>query len=247
MLKGSPLLSLQTYVLFWLLLNMAKPVFEHTTFVIAASRPLLLGLGDCANEPEQFCRRNQSGTKRNSLGMVWHPDKYFLSNWVSILCLWCGSEYATRWNKWSWSIILMYGFWHIDSSVAQRVKHACNAETQVWSLGWEDTMEKEMAPHSRTLAWTIPRMEEPGRLQSMGLQKVGRNWATSLHSLYGQLVVVLVARSCPTLCDPLGCGPPGSSVHGVLQARILEGVATSFSINLLQMKLEYIMEKTQSL
>ena len=127
MLKGSPLLSLQTYVLFWLLLNMAKPVFEHTTFVIAASRPLLLGLGDRANEPEQFCRRNQSGTKRNSLGMVWHPDKYFLSNWVSILCLWCGSEYATRWNKWSWSIILMYGFWHIDSSVAQTIKSACNA------------------------------------------------------------------------------------------------------------------------
>ena len=41
-------------------------------------------------------------------------------------------------------------------------------ETWVQSLGREDPLEKEMATHSRTLAWKIPRMEEPGRLQSMG-------------------------------------------------------------------------------
>ena len=41
-------------------------------------------------------------------------------------------------------------------------------------------MEKAMAPHSNTLAWKIPWMEEPGRLQSMGLLRVGCNWATSL-------------------------------------------------------------------
>ena len=46
-------------------------------------------------------------------------------------------------------------------------------ETQVWSLGWEDPLEKEMATHSSTLAWKIPWMEEPGRLQSMGSQRVG--------------------------------------------------------------------------
>ena len=40
---------------------------------------------------------------------------------------------------------------------------------------------------------------------------------------------VLVAQSCPTLCNPTDCSPPGSSVHGILQARILEGVAISFS------------------
>ena len=38
-----------------------------------------------------------------------------------------------------------------------------------------------------------------------------------------------VAQSCPTLCDPVDCSPPGSSVHGILQARILEWVAISFS------------------
>ena len=40
---------------------------------------------------------------------------------------------------------------------------------------------------------------------------------------------VLVAQSCPTLCDPMDCSPPGSSVHGILQERVLEWVAMSFS------------------
>ena len=38
-----------------------------------------------------------------------------------------------------------------------------------------------------------------------------------------------VAQSCPTLCDSMDCSPPGSSIHGILQARILEWVAISFS------------------
>ena len=44
-------------------------------------------------------------------------------------------------------------------------------ETQVRSLGQEDPLEKEMANHSSTLAWKIPQTEEPGRPQSMGLQR----------------------------------------------------------------------------
>ena len=44
-------------------------------------------------------------------------------------------------------------------------------ETQVQSLGWEDPQEKEMANHSSILAWKIPWVEEPGRLQSMGSQR----------------------------------------------------------------------------
>ena len=48
-------------------------------------------------------------------------------------------------------------------------------ETWVQSLGREDPLKKEMATHSRTLAWKISWMEEPGRLQSMELQKVGHN------------------------------------------------------------------------
>ena len=48
-------------------------------------------------------------------------------------------------------------------------------ETRVPSLGREDPLEKEMAPHSSTLAWKIPWTEEPGRLQSMGSQRVGHD------------------------------------------------------------------------
>ena len=55
---------------------------------------------------------------------------------------------------------------------------ACNEETRVWSLGWEDPLEKGMATHSNILAWGIPWTEEPGGPQSMGLKRVGHNWAT---------------------------------------------------------------------
>ena len=60
------------------------------------------------------------------------------------------------------------------SLVAKTVKHLPTMrETRFLSLGWEDPLEKEMATHSSTLAWKIPWTEEPGRLQSMGSQRVG--------------------------------------------------------------------------
>ena len=48
-------------------------------------------------------------------------------------------------------------------------------ETRVQSLGWENPLEKEMAIHSSTIAWKITWTEEPGRLQSMGSQRVGHD------------------------------------------------------------------------
>ena len=63
--------------------------------------------------------------------------------------------------------------------VAQTVKNLpAIRETQVRSLGWEDPLEKEIASHSSILPWRIPWTEEPGGLQSIGLQKVGHDWAT---------------------------------------------------------------------
>ena len=52
-------------------------------------------------------------------------------------------------------------------------------ETWVWSLGWEDPLEKETASHPSILAWRIPWTKEPGGLQSMGSQRVGHDWATN--------------------------------------------------------------------
>ena len=62
------------------------------------------------------------------------------------------------------------------SLVAQMVKRlSAMRETRVRALGWEDPLEKEMAIHSGTIAWKIPWTEEPGKLQPMGLQRVGHN------------------------------------------------------------------------
>ena len=62
------------------------------------------------------------------------------------------------------------------SLVAQMVKHLSTMrETRVQSLGWEDPLEKEMAIHSRTVAWKIPWTEELDRLQSMESQRVGHD------------------------------------------------------------------------
>ena len=62
------------------------------------------------------------------------------------------------------------------SPVAQMVKDLPTIrESWVQSLGWEDPLEKEMVTHSSILAWKIPWMKEHGRLQSMGLQRVGHN------------------------------------------------------------------------
>ena len=66
------------------------------------------------------------------------------------------------------------------SLVAQSVKNLpAVQETQVQSLDGEDTLEKERATHSSILAWKIPWTEEPGGLQSMGSQRVGRRHGLS--------------------------------------------------------------------
>ena len=65
--------------------------------------------------------------------------------------------------------------------VAQMVKRLSTMwEARVQALGWEDPLEKQMAIYCSTIAWKIPWSEEPGRLQSMGSQRVGHDYATSL-------------------------------------------------------------------
>ena len=99
-----------------------------------------------------------------------------------------------------------------------------------------------MATHSSILAWKILWTEEPGGLQSIGLQRVGHESSdlAGIHinsvkalkmnkSRQTLKVNMLVAQSCLILCNPMDCSPPGSSVHGILQARILEWVAMPFS------------------
>ena len=85
---------------------------------------------------------------------------------------------------------IMASYWELFGSaflqwgaslVAQMVKNLPTVwEIQIRSLGEEDPLDKGMATHSSILAWSIPWTEEPGRLQSMGLQRVGHDWAANI-------------------------------------------------------------------
>ena len=87
--------------------------------------------------------------------------------------------------------------------VAQKVKNLpAVEETQVWSLGQKDPLEKGMAIHSNILAWRIPWMEEPSRLQSMGSQS-----QTQLSDWH--FTFILPATNPHSTAQPPGCWQPG--------------------------------------
>ena len=99
------------------------------------------------------------------------------SKWGALLC---GSA-VTSYGSWQKPCQGFIPTCQWTALVAQMVKHLPTMqETRVQSPGGKDLLEKEMAIHSSTLAWKIPWMEEPGGLQSMGSQRVGHDWATSL-------------------------------------------------------------------
>ena len=84
-----------------------------------------------------------------------------------------------------WALFSLWLCLFILSGVISVKRLSTMRETWVRALGWEDPLEKEMTIHSSTIGWKIPWTEEPGRLQSMGLQRVRHDWATSL-SLSGE-------------------------------------------------------------
>ena len=123
----------------------------------------------------------------------------------------------------------------------------CRGDPGVRSLGQEDPLEEGMATHSSILAWEIPWTQEPGRLQSVGSQRLGTglkrlsvNSCSPILSLslselplsvdhgespaevrdehLGVAHFSLVTQSCPTLCDPRDCSSPGFPVvHRLLE------------------------------
>ena len=119
-------------------------------------------------------------------------------------------------------------------------------EMRVWSLGWKDPLEWQMATDSSILAWRIPQIEEPSRLQPMGskesymtehssttvivdLQRFVKVLSKVLSYIHMCVCVCVSishwAQLCLTLCDPMDCSLPGSSVHRIFQAKIPEWVA----------------------
>ena len=118
----------------------------------------------------------------------------------------------------------------------------------VWACS-ADFYRYQLASHCRrTQIWLrelIPTeenasLQEPDRKQSFNWQKTGYFQrvamftiicllASCLNSVESKVKSERITQSCLTLCDPMDCSPPGSSVHGILQARILKWVAISFS------------------
>ena len=106
------------------------------------------------------------------------------------------------------------------SLVAQRLKRLPGMpETRVQSLGREDPLEKGMTTHSSTFAWKIPCTEKPGRLQSMGSQRVGHDRVTSLSLSFWLLLGIRSQLRChlpkemTTHSIKIALHPPKSACH----------------------------------
>ena len=137
-------------------------------------------------EPACQCRRLRfhPWVRKIPWRRKWQPIPVFLpgkSHGQRSYSPWGAKEWEHNW------VYSMYPYSPLftdlgTSLVAQMVKHLpIMWETRVQSLGWKDFLEKVMATHSSILAWKIPWTEEPGRLQSMGPQRVGHDWATFFH------------------------------------------------------------------
>ena len=100
----------------------------------------------------------------------------------SSFCFWRDQIIVTPFHK-------SFRYWNLNRHFEQRLGGSAvknlpvvqeAQELQFQSLGQEDPLEEKMATHFSILAWKIPWTEKLGRLQSLGLQKVGHSWATSL-------------------------------------------------------------------
>ena len=109
----------------------------------------------------------------------------------SVRCYW-----KTQTN-WFWPAQYMHNCVYTSSLVFQMVKNLLAVqENWVGSLDWKEPLEKGMATCSSILTWRIPRTKEPGRVQYMGLQRVGRDWATNTNWLmYTQIYVQMTLLS----------------------------------------------------
>ena len=133
---------------------------------------------------------------------------------------------------------VLYTQWYMQ--VTEFLMFLCNLLSEVWKQCSEEVNKKLCHPvkmihtHKDLQAEEHARWKEKRKQKKKTKQKpctcYTDNCQTSgIWVITNLRVKILVTLSCPTLCDPMDCSPPGSFVHGILQARILEWIAISFS------------------
>ena len=91
-----------------------------------------------------------------------------------------------------WYTLKLFGNWKPSGGISACQCKRCGFDPWVWSLGWKDPLEEEMATYSSILAWRIPWTGDPGRLQSMELQRVWYDWAINTFNTYCIVDIVLI-------------------------------------------------------
>ena len=133
-----------------------------------------------------WCPREVEGV-REHYGV--HFTKALMPSWGSILMTssppkappsnmspcWLGFQHMNFWGTLTDHQVFPGGASGKEPACQYRRHKRCGFDPWVQSLGWEDPLEEEMATHFSILAWRIPWCEKPGRLQSIGSQRVGRD------------------------------------------------------------------------
>ena len=138
--------------------------------------------------------------------------KYFLP--------FCGQPFDSVYRQWHPTPVLLPGKSHGQRSLMgccpwSLLQWVARSRTRLSDFTFTfrfHALEKEMATHSRVLAWRVPGTAEPGGLLSLGLHRVGHDWS-DLAAAAASDQIRSVAQSCPTLCNPMNRSTPGLPVH----------------------------------
>ena len=156
-----------------------------------------------SKEPERLIKSRLPEARLKEYRPSKHPNLYQQSD-PSTTAIKLLKKSSPHWDAQFWGAPAHCApfAWQRASLMAQTVKRLpAMWKTRVWSLVGEDPLEKEIASHSSTLAWKIPWTEEPGRLWSMGSQRVGHDWAILLTLLGKAIKLFILFYSTQTVSE----------------------------------------------
>ena len=151
-----------------------------------------MGEKECKRKTSIFIQASVNITPSSTIRDIYLPD------FICFKCNLQGPFYFSSFDFRILAFLTLFCFYyylfycnknHICGTVVKESACQCRRqEMRVWSLGWEDPLEKEMATHSSIPAWKIPRTEESGRLQSIGCKESDTTEELRTHELYSSMV-----------------------------------------------------------